>query len=152
MKIFFSKVLVSYILFFISIYIYDEDFVFNDVPRLTIMIFTFLMIWNLVGLFIKLFNKLTITVDKNKIDFSRDKFIDIMSKKYGIQLIIQCHPLDKYHFFKKKYKSNNNLKNTYNFYNNMFSIPFHVWMSDKQFKYLISSCRVELKKIRYLEK
>lgn len=68
MKIFFSKVLISYILFFTFIYIYDEDFVFNDVPRLTIMIFTFLMIWNLAGLFLKLFNKLTITVDKNKID------------------------------------------------------------------------------------
>ena len=90
--------------------------------------------------------------DKNKIDFSRDKFIDIMSKNYGIQLIIQYHPLDKYHFFKRKYKSNNDLKNTYNFYNNMFSIPFHVWMSDRQFNYLISSCRIELKKIKYLEK
>jgi len=90
--------------------------------------------------------------DKNKIDFSRDKFIDIMSKNYGIQIIIQYHPLDKYHFFKRKYKSNNDLKNTYNFYNNMFSIPFHVWMSEKQFNYLISSCRIELKKIKYLEK
>ena len=90
--------------------------------------------------------------DKNKINYSRDKFIDTISRKYGIQLIIQYHPLNKYHFFKKKYKSNNNLKNTYNFYDNMFSIPSHVWMSDKDFNYLISSCRKELKKIRYLEK
>jgi dTDP-4-amino-4,6-dideoxygalactose transaminase len=90
--------------------------------------------------------------DKHKINYSRDKFIDTISQKYGIQLIIQYHPLNRYHFFKRKYKSNNNLKNTYNFYNNMFSIPSHVWMSDKDFNYLISSCRKELKKIRYLEK
>ena len=90
--------------------------------------------------------------DKNKVNFTRDRFIEIMSKKYGIQLIIQYHPLDKYHFFKKKYKSNNDLKNTYHFYDNMFSIPSHVWMSDKDFNYLISSCKSELKKISYLEK
>lgn len=90
--------------------------------------------------------------DKNMVNFTRDKFIETMSKKYSIQLIIQYHPLDKYHFFKKKYKSNNDLKNTYNFYNNMFSIPCHVWMSDKDFNYLISSCKSELKKIKYIEK
>ena len=90
--------------------------------------------------------------DKKLINFSRDKLIEVMSKKYGIQLIIQYHPLDRYHFFKKKYKRNNNLKNTYNFYNNMFSIPFHIWMSDKDFDYLITSFKKELKKIKYLEK
>tara|TARA_B100001057_G_C22871767_1_gene959310 strand:+ start:10932 stop:12134 length:1203 start_codon:yes stop_codon:yes gene_type:complete len=91
--------------------------------------------------------------DKDMTNFSRDKFINIISKKYGIQLIIQYHPLDKYHFFKKKYKpKKNDLINTYNFYNNMFSIPFHVWMSDKQLNYLISSCRNELKKIKYFDK
>ncbi len=91
-------------------------------------------------------------IDKSQVSFKRDKFIEIMSKKYGIQLIIQYHPLDKYHFFKKKYKSNTNLKNTYNFYDNMFSIPSHVWMSDKEFNYIISSCCTELKKIKKLEK
>tara|TARA_Y100000816_G_scaffold157265_2_gene112230 strand:+ start:7603 stop:8802 length:1200 start_codon:yes stop_codon:yes gene_type:complete len=90
--------------------------------------------------------------DKSKTSFSRDKFIDIMSKKYGIQIIIQYHPLDKYHFFKQKGNFKNNLKNTYHFYDNMFSIPFHVWMSKKDFDYLISSCRNELKKIKYFEK
>lgn len=84
-------------------------------------------------------------------NFTRNKFIDLMSKKYGIQVIIQYHPLDKYHFFKKKYKSNLKLKNTYNFYNNMFSLPFHVWMSEKKFDYMISSCRNILKKVNYFE-
>lgn len=90
--------------------------------------------------------------DKKLINYSRDKFIDIISKKYGIQLIIQYHPLDKYHYFVRKYKSKKILKNTYHFYKNMFSFPSHVWMSEKDFKYLISSCKSELKKIKYIEK
>ena len=90
--------------------------------------------------------------DKKKTKFSRDKFIDIMSKKYGIQLIIQYHPLNEYHFFKKKYISRYDLINTKYFYKNMFSIPNHVWMSNKHFNYLISSCKKELKKIKTLEK
>ena len=90
--------------------------------------------------------------DSNKVNFNRDKFIELMSTKYSIQLIIQYHPLDKYHFFKRKYKSKIKLKNTYDFYDNMFSIPFHVWMSEKKFDYLISSCKKELTKIKYLEK
>ncbi len=98
------------------------------------------------------YHLLPVYFDQNKTNFSRDKFIDIISKKYGIQLIIQYHPLDKYHFFKKKNKLNSNLKNTYNFYKNMFSIPFHVWMSDNQINYIISSCTKELKKIEYIEK
>lgn len=87
-------------------------------------------------------------IDRAIVNFSRDKLIDIMSKKYGIQLIIQYHPLDKYNFFKKKKNINNNLKNTYDFYKNMFSIPNHVWMSNKQYQYIISSFKKELKKIK----
>ena len=90
--------------------------------------------------------------DKKMVKFSRDELIEIMSKKYGIQLIIQYHPLNKYHFFKRKYKTKKNLKNTYDFYNNMFSIPFHIWMSDRNFNYIISSFKNELKKIKYFKK
>ena len=89
-------------------------------------------------------------IDKSVVNFSRDKFIDTMSKKYGIQLIIQYHPLDKYDFFKKNKNVSNNLKNTNYFYNNMFSIPNHVWMPNKQFQYIISSFKKELKKIKIL--
>ena len=38
--------------------------------------------------------------------------------------------------FKKKGFSNKKLKFTEEFYNNMISFPFHIWMSDKEFKYL----------------
>lgn len=91
-------------------------------------------------------------IDTKIRNFSRDRFLDIMSKKYGIQLIIQYHPLDKYHLFRKFKNRNNKLKNTYNFYNNMFSIPNHVWMPKKKFEYLILSMKKELKNIKYFEK
>lgn len=98
------------------------------------------------------YHLLPVYFDNEIINFSRDQLIDLMSKKHGIQLIIQYHPLDKYHFFRKRYKSKNDLKNTYNFYKNMFSIPFHVWMSEEQINYIISCFKKELKKIKYLEK
>lgn len=114
--------------------------------------FKFIKFQNVKKNFYNCYHLLPAYIDRKIKNFSRDKLIDIMSKKYGIQLIIQYHPLDKYHLFKKYRKSNNKLKNTYNFYNNMFSIPNHVWMSNKQFQYLILSFKKELKKIKYFEK
>ena len=114
--------------------------------------FKFLKFQKIKKNFYNSYHLLPVYFDDKIINFTRDQFIDLMSKKYGIQLIIQYHPLDKYHFFKKRYKSKNDLKNTYNFYKNMFSIPFHVWMSEKQINYIISCFKKELKKINYLEK
>ncbi len=98
------------------------------------------------------YHLLPVYFDKNYTHFSRDRFIEIISQKYGIQLIIQYHPLDKYHFFQKNHKQKENLKNTYNFYKNMFSIPFHIWMPKGDFEYLIQTLKKELKKIKYFEK
>ena len=51
-------------------------------------------------------------------------------------------------FFKKKGFSNKKLKFTEEFYNNMISFPFHIWMSDKEFKYLKSSVKKTLLELR----
>ena len=43
------------------------------------------------------------------------------------------------------------LSNTEKFFNNMISFPFHVWMSNREFKYLLNSVKkslIELRKIR----
>ena len=42
------------------------------------------------------------------------------------------------------------LSNTEKFYNNMISFPFHVWMSNQEFKYLINSVKNALIEIRKL--
>ena len=47
------------------------------------------------------------------------------------------------------------LFNTEKFYNNMISFPFHVWMTNKEFKYLLISVKkslIELRKMRNLKK
>lgn len=79
---------------------------------------------------------------------NKNKFIEIMSSKYKIKVIVQYYPLYKYHFFKKqKNLDNSKLKNTEFFFKNMISFPFHVWMSESKFQYLINSTLKTLKTI-----
>lgn len=84
---------------------------------------------------------------------SRDSLITILYKKFKIKSIIQFYPLYRYPLFKKM----NNYKNvncnfTEKFYDNMISFPFHVWMSEKKFNYLIQSTKKALKILRKKEK
>ena len=41
----------------------------------------------------------------------------------------------------EKWGMEEKLSNTEKFYNNMISFPFHVWMSNQEFKYLINSVK-----------
>ena len=70
-----------------------------------------------------------------------------MSKKYGIKVIIQFYPLYRYDFFKKLDKKNVNLKNTDLFFDNMISFPFHEWMNEKDFNYMIKSTHLAIKEL-----
>ena len=70
--------------------------------------------------------------------FTRDEFIKILFEKYKIKCVIQYYPLYRYNLFKKMRLSKNNCPNTYLFYDNMVSFPFHIWMSDKDFNRMIS--------------
>ena len=81
---------------------------------------------------------LPIFFDNRVKKISRDKFINIMTKKFRVQVSVQYCPLYRYHFF-KKYQKNYKLKNSDTFYDNMVSIPFYQWMSDKDFKYVTNS-------------
>ena len=80
--------------------------------------------------------------------FNRDKLIKLLYEKYKIKCAVQYYPLYKYDLFKKKkvgLKAIN--KNTEEFYNNMISFPFHVWMTEKEFNYLISSCTKAIREL-----
>ena len=70
--------------------------------------------------------------------FTRDEFIKILFEKYKIKCVIQYYPLYRYNLFKKMRLSKNNCPNTDQFYDNMVSFPFHIWMSDKDFNRMIS--------------
>ncbi len=83
-------------------------------------------------------------IDSKIVKFNRDDFIQIMSKKYKIQVIIQYLPLYRYHFFKKKNFYPKKLNVTDFFYDNMISLPFHHWMSERDLEYLIESIKKTL--------
>ena len=81
--------------------------------------------------------------DSNK---KRDKFMEIVSKKFGIKVIVQNCPLYRYGLF-KKFKINK-LKHTDEFFDNMISWPFYTYMSEKKFRYMIESTKKTLRMIR----
>ena len=65
--------------------------------------------------------------------------IELLYKKFGIKCAVQYYPLYRYPLFKKMGVSTQHCPNTDTFYDNMVSFPFHVWMSETHFNYLINS-------------
>jgi len=83
----------------------------------------------------------------NKIN--RDDLIEHLYKKYRIKCAVQYYPLYRYNLFKKMGLGKHSCPNTDEFYDNMISFPFHVWMSEKEFEYLKNSL---IKSLKYLRK
>lgn len=73
------------------------------------------------------------------------KIIKILFEKYKIKCAVQYYPLYKYPLFKKMKVKKQPCPITEKFYNNMISFPFHVWMSEKKFDYMINSLSKTLK-------
>ena len=73
--------------------------------------------------------------------FNRNNLIDILYNKYKIQCVVQYYPLYKYSLFKKVMKKGKICENTEKFYNNMISFPFHVYMNEKEFSYMIKKVK-----------
>ena len=82
-------------------------------------------------------------------NINRDNLIDILYKKYSIKCATQYYPLYKYDLFKKMGYGKASCPITEKFYFNMISFPFHVWMTNKEFNYLIDSV---IKSLKYLRK
>lgn len=83
--------------------------------------------------------------DSNK---ANHDFIRIMAYEYKIKVIVQYYPLYRYPMFKKMGFNKAECPNTDEYYDNMVSFPFHIWMSDKQFDYMIDCTIKALKKLR----
>lgn len=81
---------------------------------------------------------------------NKNHLIEKLYKKYSIKCAVQYYPLYKYDLFRKMGHGGKKLPNTEKFYNNMISFPFHVWMSNQEFKYLINSVKNALIEIRKL--
>jgi|TARA_B110000967_G_C18845447_1_gene541718 perosamine synthetase len=87
---------------------------------------------------------------KPKKKINRNELIQLLHKKYKITCAVQYYPLYKYDLFKKMGFKKNNCPNTDNFYNNMISFPFHVWMTNNEINYLINSIEKSLITLRKL--
>tara|TARA_B110000977_G_scaffold150522_1_gene190866 strand:- start:8616 stop:9785 length:1170 start_codon:yes stop_codon:yes gene_type:complete len=73
------------------------------------------------------------------------KIINLLYEKYKIKCAVQYYPLYRYSLFKKMKIPKQKCPNTEKFFNNMISFPFHVWMKEKDFDYLIKSLKSVIK-------
>lgn len=70
---------------------------------------------------------------------SSDELIECLAYQHGIQAIVQYYPLNRYPLFEKAGFGSANIPETNNFFDNMVSLPFHHWLSEDDFDYIISS-------------
>ena len=90
------------------------------------------------------YHLLTAMVNENKV--KNDFIIEKLYKNFGIKCAVQFYPLYKYPLFKKMGYSYAKCPNTEKFYNNMISFPFHIWMNNRHFDYMIK-CVNEVTKL-----
>ncbi|WP_061222748.1 DegT/DnrJ/EryC1/StrS family aminotransferase [Leptospira weilii] len=79
---------------------------------------------------------------------NRDDLISILSKKFKIQVIVQYYPLYRYDLFKKMGYAKAICPVSDDFFDNMISFPFHIWMSENDFDYMIASVKQALIELR----
>jgi len=71
----------------------------------------------------------------------RDQFMLHLWKNYEIQAIVQNCPLYRYPLFIENGLSEANCPNTDQFFDNMVSFPFYVWMEEEHLEYMINSIK-----------
>jgi len=74
--------------------------------------------------------------------------IKILFYEYNIKAIVQYYPLYRYPLFRKMGFGAANCPNTDNYYDNMVSFPFHLWMNEEEFGYMVSCTKKALKKLQ----
>ena len=82
------------------------------------------------------------------IQATRDDLIKSLAFTYQIQAIVQYYPLYRYDFYQQWECGEAHCPNTDDFFDNMISFPFHVWMSDDDFQYMMESTISALKNLR----
>lgn len=79
-------------------------------------------------------------------NFNRNILFRELFNKYKIKCATQYYPLYRYPLFKKLGLGNGKCPITDEFFDNMISFPFHVWMKEKDFIYMINSLKKILTK------
>ena len=79
---------------------------------------------------------------------SNDDFIKLMSEEYLVKVIAQYYPLYRYPLFESFGFGDSDCPNTDRFYDNMVSFPFHSWMPEDHFQYMIQTTKDVLNSFR----
>lgn len=78
---------------------------------------------------------------------ARDDFIRLMSREWGVKTIVQYRPLHRYDLFRANGFGEADCPEAERFFDSMVSFPFHVWMSDDDFAYMIEATRGALDRL-----
>lgn len=81
-----------------------------------------------------------------KLKISKDNFIEILKKKFKINLQVHYKPTYKFEFYKSK--KNKKLFLTEKFYKEVVSLPLHLNLGKKEINYVINSILFLIKKYR----
>ena len=78
----------------------------------------------------------------------RDAFMERMAFHHQVKMVVQYYPLNRYPMFRKAGFGEANCPNTDAFFDNMVSFPFHEWMPEEQFTYMIDATKETLDSLR----
>ena len=81
------------------------------------------------------------------LDGKRDDLIRILASEKKIQCVVQYYPLNRYPFYQKLGFGDADCPAADEFFDNMISFPFHHWMSDEDYEYLLESTIEALEQI-----
>jgi len=86
--------------------------------------------------------------DKKVTGKTNHDFIETMFKEHGVKVIVQYYPLSRYPMFQKAGFGKADCPATDDFFDNMVSFPFHSWMTEEDFDYMIEATMSTLEKLR----
>lgn len=77
----------------------------------------------------------------------RDEIMKLMAYEKKIQCVVQYCPLNRYPFYQRLGFGEADCPITDLFFDNMISFPFHHWMSDRDFEYMLKAAREVLEQL-----
>jgi dTDP-4-amino-4,6-dideoxygalactose transaminase len=78
----------------------------------------------------------------------RDSFIRKMAREKKVQCIVQYYPLNRYPLYRKAGAGDSDCPQADLFFDNMVSFPFHHWLAEEDFNYMLQSTMEVLKDMR----